>query len=135
MRRYLIAVSLLNLVWEVLQLPLYSLWHETGPATIIFSVLHCTLGDVVIASLALFGSVLILGNSSWPSERYTRVGVAAVLIGVAYTGFSEWLNVFVRKSWAYSGAMPLIPVVGIGISPLLQWVMIPSAVLARLRTV
>lgn len=45
--------------------------------------------------------------------------------GAAYTVMSEWLNVLVRQTWACSDPMPVVPVVpviGTGLSPLLQGV-------------
>jgi hypothetical protein len=57
------------------------------------------------------------------------VAVTAIALGVGYAGFSEWMNVYVRRSWAYSELMPAVPVAGyrIGLSPLLQWIVVPAA--------
>ena len=61
---------------------------------------------------------------------------AAVLAGgVAYPIYSEWLNMTVRQSWAYSSLMPVLPVTGTGLAPLLQWIVVPSTVLALTRHV
>ena len=43
------------------------------------------------------------------------------------TVFSEWLNIEVRQAWAYRDAMPVIPVLGAGLSPVLQWIIVPLA--------
>ena len=53
--------------------------------------------------------------------------MAALTIGfgAAYTVCSEWLNVVVRQTWAYSDLMPVVPVIGTGLSPLLQWAAVP----------
>lgn len=48
-------------------------------------------------------------------------------VAVPYTIFSEWLNTEVRGSWAYSNLMPVVPVIGVGLSPLPQRVAIPIA--------
>jgi len=56
--------------------------------------------------------------------------VLIVASGVAYTGFSEWQNATVRQSWSYSHLMPVIPPLGVGLSPMLQWVVIPSLALS-----
>ena len=44
---------------------------------------------------------------------------------IAYTVFSEWINVSVLQSWAYSELMPVNPILGTGISPIAQWVFLP----------
>jgi len=51
---------------------------------------------------------------------------AAIAIGVGYTIFSEWLNIVVRQAWAYRDIMPVVPVLNVGLSPLLQWIVIPA---------
>jgi hypothetical protein len=61
---------------------------------------------------------------------------AAVLAGgVAYTIYSEWLDTTVRQSWAYSPLMPVLPITGTGMAPLLQWIVVPSTALALTRHV
>ena len=78
---------------------------------------------------------LLLAGSGWPEDpaRYRRVAWLTILLGVAYTSFSEWLNVSIRGSWAYSPLMPVVPGTGIGLSPLLQWILLPALGLAVAR--
>ena len=135
LRIYLGSVALASLVWETLHLPLYTIWESGTPRSQAFAVVHCTLGDVMIALGALALALFIAGDGAWPQTRFQDVAVLTVLFGVAYTIFSEWLNVVVRGSWAYSGMMPVVTLLGlrIGLSPLAQWLVIPavSLVLAR----
>ena len=58
----------------------------------------------------------------------------AIVPGVAYTIFSEWLNVEIRRSWSYTAAMPVLPFLGTGLAPLLQWLIVPSLALAIIGT-
>jgi hypothetical protein len=58
-----------------------------------------------------------------------RMALAAVLLGLGYTVFSEWLNARIRQSWSYTEAMPVIPPLGTGLSPLLQWLIVPGIAL------
>jgi hypothetical protein len=125
LRRYALAIVLGNLVWELAQLPLYTVWHEGSPGKILFAAVHCTGGDVVIAGAALLASLLMFGDQRWPYGSYRTVATAAVLGGVGYTVYSEWLHTEVRGSWAYTDWMPRLPVVGTGLSPLAQWLVIP----------
>jgi hypothetical protein len=125
LRRYVLAIVLGNLAWEFAQLPLYTIWHERGAGEILFAALHCTAGDVLIASAALLGSILALADERWPQTRYGSVATAAVLCGLGYTIYSEWLNTEIRGSWAYTGWMPQLPLIGTGLSPLAQWIAVP----------
>ena len=127
---YLPRLAALDLVWEIAQLPLYSLWTEASFACKAFAIVHCTLGDVLIgaASLAL---ALILGReqelATW---HWRRIVVLMLLLGPGYTIFSEWLNTALFR-WAYSDLMPTLDLVGVrvGLSPLLQWLVLPPLAL------
>jgi hypothetical protein len=127
MRRYFTFIVSANLLWEIVQLPLYTIWQEGTTGEIAFAVVHCTGGDVLIATTALLGGLLLLGNARWPDERYIAVAAFAFFAGLGYTAFSEWLNTTIRVSWAYSDLMPRLPAIGIGLSPLAQWIVIPVA--------
>lgn len=37
-------MAALNLLWEIAQLPLYTIYEEGEPAAIAFAVAHCTAG-------------------------------------------------------------------------------------------
>ena len=130
--RYAAAAAIGNLIWEVLQLPLYSLWRTASPAYLVFAVFHCWVGDLLIAAASLGLGIAVAGRR-WPSCSYARVTVAALVFGLAYTVFSEWLNVAVHSNWSYAPAMPRLPPLGTGLAPLLQWIVIPGAafILAR----
>lgn len=127
---YLVYSLAAHLVWEIAQLPLYTLWQTAPAAYVIFAVLHCTGGDLLIASAAFGAALLVTGVRGWPPRRFIAFVLVAVASGAGYTFYSEWLNVFVRQSWAYSEWMPLIPGTGIGLSPILQWLLIPTPGLA-----
>ena len=47
--RYLTVVALGNLAWEIMQLPLYTIWASGTWRELVFAVVHCTLGDVLIS--------------------------------------------------------------------------------------
>jgi hypothetical protein len=51
---------------------------------------------------------------------------------MAYTAGSEWYNVYRAGSWTYTVDMPLI--FGIGLAPLLQWLILPPALVVAYRT-
>jgi hypothetical protein len=122
----------LHLVWEVAQIPLYTLWREAAPATIAWAVVHCTAGDGLIA-LATFALACAWSRRvDWPWRSLSR-GLPVLLVsGVAYTAFSEWRNVYRLGLWAYSEQMPMI--MGIGALPLAQWIVVPVVALWFLRS-
>tara|TARA_R110000772_G_scaffold36147_2_gene86768 strand:- start:781 stop:1269 length:489 start_codon:yes stop_codon:yes gene_type:complete len=126
LRRYFVVIIPANLVWEFVQMPLYTIWAEDTWGEIIFAAFHCTGGDILIAMSALMLALMLAGQG-WPYMAQSRqqVQLLAVSIGLGYTIFSEWLNIVIREAWAYSDLMPIVPIVDAGLSPLLQWIVIP----------
>ena len=128
LRRYVALSLVLHLVWEVAQLPLFTIASQPWPQQA-FAVLHCTLGDGMIAGLSLLVALAFLASSRWPEVGLRRTWLLTVALAVAYTIFSEWLNVSVRGSWSYGPLMPTLPGLQTGLSPLLQWVIVPTLAL------
>lgn len=126
LRRYIALMALGNLVWEFAHMPLYTLWETGTPREIVFAALHCTGGDMLIALAALVAALILFGSSRWPLQTYGRVAIATITIGLAYTLFSEWLNIEIRAAWAYRDLMPVIPFVDAGLSPVTQWIVLPG---------
>lgn len=123
--------GLLNLVWEVAQLPFYTLWVQGTLGGIAFAIAHCTAGDMLIGIMAA-GISIAVTRFSMRGQPYSGVHflVVFIVLGLSYTVFSEWLNVHIRKSWAYSETMPTVPPLGTGLTPLLQWLIVPLATFA-----
>lgn len=123
----MIFVAVANLAWEFVHMPLYTLWQTGTVSEIAFAALHCTGGDVLIALSVLILALFLVGSPEWPAMRKGQVIALTVVFGLAYTLFSEWLNIEVREVWAYSDLMPVIPIIDAGLSPVLQWIVIPLA--------
>ena len=122
-----LAVSIsAHFIWEILQLPLYTLWATGTYSQKAFAVVHCTIGDAMIAGFSLVVALALFGRAKWPHSGAARVYAASLALGLGYTIFSEWLNTSVRGSWAYSDVMPIVPVLGTGLAPLLQWIVVPT---------
>lgn len=126
LRRYFSVILLGNLVWEGAHLPLYTLWYTGSTREKMFAVAHCTAGDMLIAAACLLSALLTAGKPNWPAAGFARVAGIAVSAGIAYTVFSEWLNTTVRGSWTYADAMPVLPLLGVGLTPVLQWLVVPG---------
>ncbi len=126
LRTYAVLTVIGHLFWEIGHVPLYTIWAEGSWGEIAFAVIHCTGGDLLIAMSALLLALFLFGAGQWPGERATLVLAATIVFGVGYTIFSEWLNITVREAWAYREIMPVIPIVDAGLTPILQWLVIPA---------
>ncbi len=121
----------LNLAWEIAQVRLYTIWAAADGKTVAWSLFHCSVGDVMIA-LAMFAAAgVALRRANWPESRPWAGGAIVVIGTMAYTAWSEWYNVYRAGSWAYSASMPLV--FGIGLAPLLQWLILPPVLVVAYR--
>jgi len=129
--RYLPWMLALNLAWEAAHVRLYTLWQEAEAAYIAFSVVHCALGDVLIGIAALVVALVLARAPSVAHWRWARVAAMTSLAGVAYAIFSEWMNITLLRSWAYTKSMPTLEIGGfeIGLTPLAQWLLLPPIAL------
>lgn len=129
--RYLPWMLALNLAWEAAHVRLYTLWQEAEAAYIAFSIVHCTLGDVLIGIAALVAALTLARAASIAHWPWARVAAITSLAGVAYTIFSEWMNIMLLRSWTYAEAMPTLEIGGfeIGLTPLAQWLLLPPIAL------
>lgn len=116
-----------NLLWEISHLPLYRTWSTDSPAALASSVTHCTAGDGLIAAATFLLTAAVVRSTDWPRTAPILGLTLASVLGVTYTGWSEYHNVYVAGSWSYAPAMPTVG--GIGASPLLQWMLLPGVTL------
>jgi hypothetical protein len=121
----------LNLTWEIAHIRLYTLWAQADLNTIVWSLVHCSLGDAVIALVMFVLGGLLLRKYDWPHSRPLAGGAIVVVGAIAYTAWSEFYNVYRAENWAYTAGMPLI--FGIGGSPLMQWLFLPPLIVAAYR--
>jgi len=130
---YIALAAIGHFVWEAGQLPLYTLWRIGTPREIISALFHCTGGDILITTLTLAVAGVLAWYCRWRAFGW-RMIFTVIVLGVAYTNLSEWLNVQILRRWSYTAGMPVLPLVGTGLTPLLQWVVVPSiafAIIAR----
>jgi len=116
----------LNAGWEFLQSPLYSDFHR-GVWHVVWTRLHCAVGDVIILLVAYWIAYLVSRNRSWLLDGGVLPMVVFVGVGLGYTVFSEWLNTGISGSWEYASSMPIV--FGIGLSPAMQWLVVPPGIL------
>lgn len=128
---YLPWLAILNLAWEAAHVRLYALWTDAEAAYIAFSVVHCTVGDVLIGACALLLALVLGREASLAQWRWRRIAILTMVFGVGYTVFSEWMNITILRSWIYSESMPTLDLAGVevGVTPLAQWFVIPPLAL------
>jgi hypothetical protein len=114
-----------NFFWEMVQSPFYDDVHRKTYMEILTSRLHCTLGDVLILLSAYWIMAWVVKDRYWVIGLRVRDLAGFTGLGLGYTIVSEWVNVDIRGSWGYAVTMPRVPWIGTGLTPFIQWVLLP----------
>lgn len=117
---------LLNFVWEISQMPLFSEmgmgirsdyleflrihWEVTGKDALMVVVIYIVIG-------------FLLRNWEW-SKNFNRGWMILWITLPFWQAVIEYYSVYLYHRWAYAETMPLI--FGIGLSPILQMLILPS---------
>lgn len=107
-------------------MPLYPLWKLEPYREILFFGIRGTVGDITIGSSALLVSLLFFGKTDRPRERFFVGALTTVSPGLAYSVWRQWYNIYILESWAHSRWMSIESGIGIGLSPLARWAVIPT---------
>jgi hypothetical protein len=129
--RWMALALALHGLWEMAQLPLYTLWYEADALRIAANLFHCLIGDALIAMGAYLITAAIFRSIDWPWRDVWRGGAVMIVLGLGYTVFSEWYNVYRAGAWSYAASMPLVA--GIGLAPLMQWLVVPVLMIVVIR--
>ena len=118
---------LLHFAWEMLQVPAYRAMPDARHWDAVQTCLRATVGDVVL-TLVAYSSVAAASRRRWWLGTPTAGTITGfVALGLVITIVVEALSVYVLRRWAYAPGSPTI--LGIGITPLLQWTVLPPLTL------
>ena len=124
-----IFAFLLNFVWEIFQIRFFLGMEESRHRDAVLACTQATLGDVGIALVAFWIVAWFSGRGRswmlWPTR--TQV-LGFVGLGILATIVFEILATRVWNRWSYGEVMPIIPILGLGLVPLLQWAALPPLI-------
>jgi len=120
---------LLHFVWEYLQAPTYAGMIELNHWDGIKLCTSATFGDVGFALTAFWVTSAAARNRYWFVKPAAWQMLLYVAIGIGLTIGFEYYYTNISLRWTYSELMPRVPPFGTGLSPLLQWLIIPPLVL------
>ncbi len=123
----------MHFTWEFLQAPLFRNMRDATHMDGIRMCLQATLGDMVIALIAFWVASFLAGTRHWAALPNRWTTAAWLSTGLAITVALEFYSTEIAGHWAYDVTMPRLPVIGTGLSPLLQWISVPMLVLWYLR--
>ena len=120
---------LLHFVWEFIQVPTYEGMAEMEHWSAIKICTWATFGDVGFALTAFWITAVLARSRRWIYSPRAWHLLTYLAVGIALTIGFEYYYTEVAKRFSYSDLMPLVPPLGTGLSPLLQWVIIPLLVI------
>jgi len=131
---YIVSV-LINFLWEMAQMGLYSGMSYSQPVDWLLCF-RASLGDGVMVLVILLAGRLFFGRWSWFGTRpITRVWFTMGLGGII--GLATEMVSLEMGRWEYTEAMPVFTPFSVGLTPLLQMILLPPLVfwvVSRLRS-
>jgi hypothetical protein len=124
---------LLNFVWEMWQVPFYQGLSTMDHFRAVRSCTQASLGDGVITLLAFWSAAAAAHSRQWLLVVTPTPALIYWTVGISITVVMEWLATGPLDRWQYAAAMPRLPVLGTGLLPLLQWILLPGAILVLVR--
>ncbi len=116
----LVFAFFLHSWYELLQSALYTNWTTYSYYTIAFITFISALTDAVI-SWALFILITIIRKGRWDWDRPWNGKMVLFIMGLALIGQMIGEVYALRTGrWSYGPSMPVIPILGVGLTPLLQ---------------
>lgn len=117
----------LHLVWERAHVVLYTGYGDLGAPLPVW--LYATTGDVLYTLLGVVAAALagisLTSSRAWSVSEYVSLTCIGACIAVLVEYKAQYLGL-----WAYTPAMPVFPFSGLGVSPLLQMMLLsPLSVL------
>lgn len=129
---FVVAV-LVNYPWERLQSPLYG--HSGGASIPWWLCLAASLADGLFV-LMIFGvGWMALGRRTWFEQPGVEGYLVMLTSGGAISVGIEWTTVHVLRWWTYGEQMPLVPLVNIGIVPVIQMLVLPPLIFRLVASV
>lgn len=123
----------INFVWEMLQMPLFSYPAATSLTRINLACVQASAGDAAMIVIAFWVVVFLQKDRTWYLHPTARSLAFFVLPGVIMTILFEALATGPLGRWAYADSMPTLPGLGTGLAPIAQWLLLPPLIIFIVR--
>lgn len=110
-----------NFLWEYSALPFYKDYSALGQGLSL--VLWASAGDVVYVLFIISVVAYRAKKSAWMLEGKREDYALAGALGFLVALFVEYKALYLHR-WAYATAMPIIPILGVGLTPIIQMTLI-----------
>lgn len=125
---------LANFVWEMWAVPFYAAFATLPHGHAVLICTQATAGDVLILLAAFWAAALVGRGRHWLARPRPLPLAVFLAVGLAATVVLEYRATTVLGRWTYADSMPVLPGLGTGLVPLVQWLLLPPAILLLTRT-
>lgn len=123
----------INFVWEMLQMPLFSYPVNSSLARINLACIQASAGDAAMIVIAFWVVVFLQKDRDWYLHPTVRSIALFLLPGLIITIVFEAMATGPLNRWAYANSMPTLPGLGTGLAPMAQWLLLPPLILFIVR--
>lgn len=118
----ILSAFLLNAIWEIVQIPLYA--GGTYSWSHILFCLLASVADAIMVLLIYFGFAMVYKNALWIQNLKLSRIIFVIVIGAIGAVLAETRHLSI-ETWSYADTMPVIPILNAGLSPVLQFMILP----------
>ncbi|MEI7750121.1 MAG: hypothetical protein WCJ25_03895 [Candidatus Moraniibacteriota bacterium] len=112
----------LNLAWEMSQAFLFAP-HFSGAVDFIFIHVVVAFTDVMLTLLILSPEFFLFDRIFRKGDEWKRIVLTASLGFLIAVGIERYA--LSTGMWAYGSFMPILPILGVGLTPVLQMAVLP----------
>ena len=118
----ILVAFVLNFAWEIIQGPLYK--------NFTYSISHiafcglASVADTIMVLLTYFVLAIVYKDPLWIKHLNLERTLMLVLVGGIGAILAE-MRFLSQGDWAYAPSMPILPFVNAGLSPVLQFMLLP----------
>ena len=121
---FILAVPV-NWIWEVAEVGAYD-FPETNLITVVIHCLVPSLGDGLMTLIIYWTGWLLFREFEWILNPGLKGYLFMIGVGLTLAVMVEWNALYRTGAWFYSEKMITIPILEVGLLPVLQMVVLPA---------
>ncbi len=127
--KFMLAAFLFSLAYELAHSPLYIFVDAPTISRKLYYIVHCSFRDLAPFLIGYHITALVLKKWLWLYEKFSWRNVALYTFSAfVYTVLAELYHVHVLGSWEFKDVMPMVPLLGMGLTPFVQNLILPPLV-------
>lgn len=123
-----VVALMINYPWELAQSVLFV--RPTSSKGWWWHCLVASAGDGLLVCLIYLAGYGVFGRQDWHEQARARHYAVMLGMGALVAIAVEWVAMDIAKRWEYTDSMPLVPLIDIGIVPIVQMLALPPVIFA-----